>query len=278
MKKLKNIIISLIFPIIFLLLWQMLANKIDKAIVLPGIPPILKILLHPTENLIGIGSILRNIYISFLRVSIGYGMATIIAIPLGILIGSSNLIEKMLMGFLNLFRPVPPLAWVPLVLAWFGIASIATIFNIGPDNSNYVLLNGIKISMVFIIFMGSFFPILTNTIFGIKGVRKTLIDSLLVHGASKMDILLKVLLPGGLPSIVTGLRVGLGVAWMSLVCSEMLPGSVAGIGYLITHAYQLTRIDIVIAGIISISAVSFLIDNIFRIIERRFFKWQSLSK
>ena len=278
MKKLKNIIISLIFPIIFLLLWQMLANKIDKAIVLPGIPPILKILLHPTENLIGIGSILRNIYISFLRVSIGYGMATIIAIPLGILIGSSNLIEKMLMGFLNLFRPVPPLAWVPLVLAWFGIASIATIFNIGPDNSNYVLLNGIKISMVFIIFMGSFFPILTNTIFGIKGVRKTLIDSLLVHGASKMDILLKVLLPGGLPSIVTGLRVGLGVAWMSLVCSEMLPGSVAGIGYLITHAYQLTRIDIVIAGIISISAVSFLIDNIFRKIERRFFKWQSLSK
>lgn len=278
MKKLKNIIISLIFPIIFLLLWQMLANKIDKAIVLPGIPPILKILLHPTENLIGIGSILRNIYISFLRVSIGYGMATIIAIPLGILIGSSNLIEKMLMGFLNLFRPVPPLAWVPLVLAWFGIASIATIFNIGPDNSNYVLLNGIKISMVFIIFMGSFFPILTNTIFGIKGVRKTLIDSSLVHGASKMDILLKVLLPGGLPSIVTGLRVGLGVAWMSLVCSEMLPGSVAGIGYLITHAYQLTRIDIVIAGIISISAVSFLIDNIFRIIERRFFKWQSLSK
>lgn len=278
MKKLKNLFISLIFPIIFLLFWQMLANKIDKAIVLPGIPPVLKILLNPTENLIGIGSILRNIYISFLRVFIGYGMAIFIAIPLGILIGSSNLIEKMLMGFLNLFRPVPPLAWVPLVLAWFGIASIATVFNVGPENSNYVLLNGIKISMVFIIFMGSFFPILTNTIFGIKGVRKTLIDSSLVHGANKFDILIKVLLPGGLPSIVTGLRVGLGVAWMSLVCSEMLPGSVAGIGYLITHAYQLTRIDIVIAGIIAISTVSFLIDNIFRIIERRFFKWQSLSK
>ena len=97
-------------------------------------------------------------------------------------------------------------------------------------------------------------------------------------GAKKIDIFTKVLFPAALPSILTGFRVGLGVAWMCLISAEMLPGSIAGVGYMITHAYQVTRIDIVIAGIVSISTIGFIFDFGFQMIEKRYFKWQRLSR
>lgn len=265
-------------PILFLILWQILAMRVDNVIIMPDINSVGKILMKPNENLISIGSLLRNIYISWLRVMIGYALAIILAVPLGVVIGYSKKIEKILMGFLNMFRPVPSLAWVPLILAWFGVASMATVLGVEAGSTNYSLLNNIKVSMVFIIFIGAFFPIITNTVYGIQAVRKTLVDSALTLGASKFHILTKVLLPGALPSIVTGLRVGLGVAWMSLVCAEMLPGSIAGAGYMISHAYQLTRIDIVVAAIVAISLVGTAIDKVFQVIEKKFFKWQSMSR
>lgn len=269
---------SLMVPIIFLTLWQILAMRINNIIILPDIKSVTNILIKPNQSLIGIGSLFKNIYVSLLRVMIGYFLAIALAVPLGVLIGYSKKIEKILMGFLNMFRPVPPLAWVPLILAWFGVASMATILGIEPGNIVYSIFNNIKVSMIFIIFIGAFFPIITNTVSGIQAVRKTLVDSALILGASKFDILIKVLLPGALPTIVTGLRIGLGSAWMTLVCAEMLPGSIAGAGYMISHAYQVTRIDIVVAGVIAISLVGTSIDMVFQIIEKRSFKWQSMSR
>jgi NitT/TauT family transport system permease protein len=208
---------------------------------------------------------------------LGYGIAAIIAIPLGMLIGYSRFSERLFMPFLNIFRPIAPLAWVPLVLAWFGISSLATIFAV-ENIELYVLLNNIKLSMLFIIFIGAFFPILTNSIYGVKSVKKILVDSALTLGASKKDVFVKVLLPYSLPSIVTGLRVGLGVAWMCLVSAEMLPGSLAGIGYMITHAYTVGRTDVVIAGMIAISAVGGLFDYLYQKVEHKYFKWQSMDR
>lgn len=276
MKRLAKRIIPFILPILFLIVWQGLAGIVDDKIILPSVTSIFNILANPMESLIGIGSLFRNTYVSLIRVMIGYILAILLAIPTGILIGYSKTTDAILSTFLNLFRPIPPLAWVPLVLAWFGITSLATIFNVDIYNPSYSLLNGIKVSMIFIIFMGAFFPILTNTIHGIRSVRKTLIDSALMLGATKGDIFIKVLFPGSLPSIFTGLRVGLGVAWMCLISAEMLPGSIAGVGYMITHAYQVTRIDIVIAGIVSISLIGGIFDFTFQLIERKYFKWQRL--
>jgi NitT/TauT family transport system permease protein len=267
----------IVLPILFIVSWQIFSIRLENSIVLPSVNNVMKILIHPNKSLLSIGSLIRNTWISILRVGIGYAMAALVAIPLGMFIGYFKKVERLLMPFLSLFRPIAPLAWVPLVLAWFGVTSLATIFNIGVGGI-YVLLNNIKISMIFIIFIGAFFPILTNSIYGVKSVRNTLIDSALTLGASKTDIFLKVLLPASLPSIITGLRVGLGVAWMCLVSAEMLPGSLAGIGYLITHAYTLARTDIVIAGMISISLVGGLFDNIFHIIEVKFFSWQRMDK
>lgn len=277
MKRVIKKVTPIIFPVLFLVGWQALSKTIDNKIILPGVNSIIKIITSPREDLISIGSLYRNTYVSLIRVMIGYILAIIIAIPLGVLIGYSKTIERLLSSFLNLFRPIPPLAWVPLVLAWFGISSLASLFKVDIYSSSYSLLNGIKLSMIFIIFIGAFFPILTNTVYGIRTVRETLIDSALTLGARDMDILIKVLFPGAMPSIFTGLRVGLGVAWMCLISAEMLPGSIAGVGYLITHAYQVTRIDIVISGIISISIVGAVFDIIFQKIEGKYFNWQKSS-
>ena len=132
--------------------------------------------------------------------------------------------------------------------------------------------------MIFIIFIGAFYPILTSSIHGVQNVRSTLLDSARVLGAGEGDIFRKILLPAALPSIVNGMRIGLGVAWMCLVSAEMLPGSLSGVGYLITHAYTLARTDIVIAGMISIGVVGAFLDLFFRLIEERKFVWTRLTR
>ncbi len=278
MKRFGYKVMPFIIPVLFIVGWQFLASSIDNNIKLPTINRVLIILLNPMDNLIGIGSLVKNIFVSLVRVIFGYIISIIFAIPIGILMGHSKTVDRLLSLFLSFFKPIPSLAWVPLVLAWFGIASLATIFNVEVRDSGYLLLNNVKLSMLFIIFMGAFFPILTNTVYGIKSVKKTLIDSALMLGASKKDIYMKILYPGALPSIFTGFRVGLGSAWMCLICAEMLPGSIAGVGYMISHAYQVTRIDVVIAGIISIGLVGGFLDLGFRFIEGRYFKWQRLAR
>ncbi|NLL17941.1 MAG: ABC transporter permease [Clostridia bacterium] len=269
--------LPLVLPVIFLLSWQLSAINMDNAMVLPRIDAVLTILLRPTDNLLGIGSLLTNTFVSIVRVLLGYTLAALVAIPLGMVIGYSRLSEKMLLPFINLFRPIAPLAWVPLVLAWFGISSLATIFAVN-NVKLYVMLNNIKLSMLFIIFIGGFFPILTNSIHGVKSAKKIFIDASLTCGADKKDVFIKVLLPSSLPSIVTGLRVGLGVAWMCLVSAEMLPGSLAGVGYLITHAYTVGRTDVVLAGMIAISCVGGLFDYLYQKLEKKHFKWQSMER
>ena len=273
-KRVLHALQSCVLPLLFLLFWQAMAGRVNNSMVLPSIPEVLTILLHPTEKLIGVGSILYNTYISLLRVLCGYACAALLAVPLGIIIGYSKRNERFLLPFLSLFRSIPPMAWVSLVLAWFGIRSLATVFGIPVDAAIYKVVNNMRLTMLFIIFMGSFFPILTNTVYGVQTVKKTLLDSARTMGANTVQLITKVYLPHALPAIFTGLQVGLGTAWMTLICAEMLPGSVAGVGYMISHAYQVTRVDVVIAGMISIGVVGFLIDSLFVIASRCLFKWQ----
>ncbi|HHW98947.1 MAG TPA: ABC transporter permease subunit, partial [Firmicutes bacterium] len=126
--------------------------------------------------------------------------------------------------------------------------------------------------------ISSFFPILINTMFGVRNVRRTLLDSALTLGASQGDLIRKVILPAALPTIFTGLRGGMGAAWGSLVAAEMLPGSIAGLGYLISHAQSYSRTDIVMAGMIAISIIGSALDFLFRLVEEKRFKWQSLAR
>ena len=267
----------LLIPVLFLVLWGAIDRQLDNEVILPGVGQVAALFLQPTESLIAMGSLVTNVVISLVRVLAGYLLAVCLAIPLGILMGYYGTVYRLLNGFLALFRPIPPLAWVPLVLAWFGVASLASMFGV-EEGTAYLYLNNLKLSMVFIIFIGAFYPVLTSAIHGVMGVRSTLLDSARVLGAGEWDIFRKILLPAASPSIVNGMRIGLGVAWMCLVSAEMLPGSISGVGYLITHAYTLARTDIVIAGMISIGIVGAVLDLFFRLIEDRKFVWTRLTR
>lgn len=275
-SRLASLVLPLVVPALFLWGWETAAVKAANDIILPRLTDVLAVLAHPLEPLIGMGSLLANIGISLARVLFGYLAAVALAIPLGILMGYFAPAHRLLNSFLALFRPIPPLAWTPLMLAWFGIASPASVLDleIGPG---YIFLNNLKFSMAFIIFIGGFFPVLTSSVQGVRSVRRVLIESSLVLGASRLDIFRKVILPASWPHVLTGMRIGLGVAWMCLVSAEMLPGSMSGVGYLITHAYTVARTDIVVTGMVSIGLTGALMDQAFRLCERRMLFWRGRS-
>ncbi|MDF2928408.1 MAG: hypothetical protein K0Q75_646 [Anaerospora sp.] len=267
----------MLLPVLFLGLWQAIAMNIVNPVILPAVPAVFAILAAPTQDLLSMGSMVQNIVVSLWRVLAGFVLAVILAVPLGILMGYSRNVFDLLNHFFGLLRPIPPLAWVPLVLAWFGVASLANVFGV-ESGETYLYLRNVKVSMIFIIFIGAFFPIITSTIYGVQSVRNILVDTALVLGAGRRDVFIKILLPAAAPAIVSGMRTGLGVAWMCLVAAEMLPGSIAGVGYLITHAYTVARTDIVIAGMISIGAIGAVLDTSFRAIADRKFAWQRLAR
>jgi NitT/TauT family transport system permease protein len=275
-QRITSFLLPFVVPALFLWGWETTAVRVANDIILPRLGDVLAVLAHPLEPIIGMGSLLSNVGISLARVLFGYLAAVALAIPLGILMGYCASAHRLLNNFLSVFRPIPPLAWTPLMLAWFGITSPATVFNmeIGPA---YIFFNNLKFSMAFIIFIGGFFPVLTSSVHGVRSVRRVLIESSLVLGASRLDIFRKVILPAASPSILTGMRIGLGVAWMCLVSAEMLPGSLSGVGYLITHAYTVGRQDIVITGMVSIGVMGALMDQGFRLCERRMLFWRGMS-
>jgi NitT/TauT family transport system permease protein len=276
-RKTTHYLLTLTTFLVFFVIWSWAAAVIDNAVILPTVGQVADLLAHPGQDLLSMGSLLSNIGISLLRVMLGYGAAVLIGIPLGIAMGYSAVVQSLLGDFLNIFRPIPPLAWVPLVMAWFGIASLADLF--GVDRGQwFIYLNNFKYSMIFIIFIGAFYPILTSSIYGVRNANRVFIDTAKVLGATRMDIFLKILLPAALPSMVNGMRIGLGVAWMCLVSAEMLPGSISGVGYLITHAYTMASTDIVVAGMVGIGLTGAIMDWLFRHVERRFFSWQRLAR
>ncbi len=272
-----RILLPCVAPLLVLILWEVVAVELKNDVVLPTVGQVCVLFMHPNRDLLRLGSLLQNLGMSSIRVLCGYIAGLVLALPLGILMGHSKNFNRFMTPLVEILRPMPPLAWIPLVLAWFGVASFATMFGI-EEGKWYVFFNNIKFSMLIIIFIGAFFPILLNTVYGVSSVRSTLIDSARVLGASDRDIFLKILLPAAAPSIVTGMRLGLGVSWMCLVAAEMMPGSISGIGYVITHAYTVARTDIVMAGMLSIGAVGLALDGAFRYFDAKHFAWQRLSR
>ena len=262
----QGLFFSVLLPLLFAAAWQFIAVTIDKPTILPRLDGVAYVLLHPTTKILITGSLIENTAISLIRVSLGFLLAAAVAVPLGMLMGYFRTAEKFFDSTVEMLRPIPPLAWVPLILAWFGIKGIADVI---PQLGSSVILSGIQISTLMIIFIGAFFPILLSTIQGVKNIPKEYIESARTLGAKRFGLLFKVLVQASLPSMVTGLRIGMGIGWMCLVAAEMMPGSSAGLGYLIWYAYELLRADIIVAGMIVIGFIGFLMDWGFRRIEGR---------
>ena len=276
-NKIINTMLSFVLPILFLIIWQFLAVKLDSPLILPTLDKVVSILANPFDSYIGLGSIPKNIAFSVIRVIIGYFGGVIFALPLGLLVGYYSLASKLLENFVSIFRTIPSLAWQPLILGWFGITSIATVFLI-PYGDSFAFWDNFKISMIFLIALGAFFPTFGITVFGVRNVRSTLVESARVLGAREIDIFFHVLLPAASPQIINGLKMSLSTSWVCLVCAEMLPGSMAGLGYLITHAYELARTDLVVVGMVCIGGIGALFDGVFRLILRKYFSWESKVK
>lgn len=188
---------------------------------------------------------------SMSRVYGGFLLAALVAVPLGILIGRNETIRALLDPFLQLMRPIPVTAWLPLSMILFGL---------GPR------------SAFFLVFLGAFYPILLNTVFGVRGVDRRLFEAASMLGCSPSAQFIRVVLPAALPSIFTGLRLGLGLAWFVIVVGEMT-GVPHGLGAVIMDGRTLSRTDLVICGMIVIGIAGFLSDRIVVMLMNRLLRW-----
>jgi NitT/TauT family transport system permease protein len=257
-------LLKFFLPLILACTWQAIAVYLDKPMILPRLETVGRVLLQPTAKVLISGSLMTHMSISILRVLLGFSLAACIAVPLGIWMGHCRMAERLFDSLVELLRPIPPLAWVPLVLAWFGIRGIADWV---PQLSESMLFSSIQFGTVVIILIGAFFPVLLNTVQGVKSIPAEYIESARTLGARRLSLLFKVLIPASLPAMLTGLRIGMGVGWMCLVAAEMMPGSSSGLGYLIWYAYELLRTDVIVAGMIIIGLIGFFMDRGFRWLE-----------
>ncbi|MCU0968154.1 MAG: ABC transporter permease [Rubrivivax sp.] len=236
----------------FFALWQ-----IVSVVVLPRIDANLVTLMPPpTEvlraawELLQSGELLRHFWASLKREAVAFAYA-LVAIPLGVAMGWSRTMQSLLEPVFEMLRPIPPIAWIPLAILWFGISDLQN---------------------QFIIFLGIFFPLLINTIAGVKNVEHNIVRAARCLGASEFDVLVRVVFRAALPQIVTGVRVGLGVGWMALVAAELV-GATSGLGWLISDARSVLRTDIILVGMISIGLAGLVIDQGLRWVAKKTLPW-----
>ena len=243
-------------PLSVIILWQVLSScHVIPSYKLPS----------PIEIFLGFRDLLvvgvppghylyLHIIYSLLRVALGYAAASLLAIPLGLFMGWSPELLRMVRPLVEVVRPIPPLAWIPIAIVWFGI--------------------GVK-SAAFIIFLGAFFPILLNTISGVTSINPILVEAARTLHAKEKHIFLKVLFPGAVPSIFVGMRIGIGVGWMTLVAAEFTGVREGyGLGYMIMTARDIQRPDEILAGMLVIGIIGLLIDVGLRATESKAIRWK----
>lgn len=197
------------------------------------------------------GSLLKALFISIRRVLLGYLFSSSLGIALGILIGLSTHAQRITGLIIQILRPIPPIAWIPLVILWMGIG----------ENSK-----------VFLIFLGGFFTVLINVIDGIRYTDKKLTEVAAVLETPKIKYITRLVIPAALPSIFTGLKVALGSCWTCVVAAELV-ASTSGIGYMISNARNFGRMDVVIVGMLAIGIVGKIMDTILNAIGNKILAW-----
>ena len=243
---------NLILLAVIILLWQFVSK-----VWLPRIDPQMSVLMPAPSNIavtaagmIASGELFYHLIASLKREISAFFFAAA-AIPLGIAMGWWRLVYKQVNPIMEVLRPIPPLDWIPLSILWFGLG----------DEQNE-----------FIIFLGMFFPILVNTIVGVKNIDPNLVRAARSLGAPEHKLLMRIVLKGALPQIITGVRIGLGVGWMALVAAELV-GANSGLGFLINDARSMLRTDIIMVGMLTIGLIGLLIDTAIRVLSRQLLPW-----
>jgi NitT/TauT family transport system permease protein len=249
--------LALIVPVLLVALWWVATAGRPDGLIPP--PPVVGVALWD----LAFGGInddafsqmlLPDLIASVSRVYGAFLLAAAVALPLGMLIGRIATVRNLLEPTLQLLRPVPVTAWLPLSMIIFGL---------GPQ------------SAFFLVALGAFYPILVNTIFAVRSVEPRLFEAAQMLGVSPARLFPKVVLPASLPGIFTGLRLGLGFAWVVIVVGEMT-GVQTGLGAMIMDARQLSRTEIVICGMVVIGLAGFLSDLAVQALGRRLLAWSPL--
>lgn len=232
----------------FLVLWEVLPRlgAIDPLL----LPPPSEVFLRGWELLLA-GELLGHVGASLWRVMVGFSLAALIALPLGTTLGLLPGLEQYVDSLVHLFRPLAPPAWIPLAILWFGIGDAPAIF---------------------IIFMGTFFTMLLGILSATRGVKKDLVKVGLTLGATPRQAVFHIVLPSLTPAIFTQLRIGLALAWMCVVASEMVAVD-DGIGFMMIEARNLFRTEDVLLGMVVVGALGFSLDLAIRKVEGRVLRW-----
>jgi len=252
-ERIKAILYNLLSLLMVGLLWTLLSAWQNS----PYFPPPASIWdafvrLMTKGDIEGI-MLTEHIWVSLLRIFSGFGAACLLGIPLGLAMGLWPKLYNRTRSIIEPIRFIPPIAWIPM----------AIVFLVGF--SRYV----------FLIWLGAFFPIFITTLLSVTRVHPVHINVAKVFGAKRSYIIRKIVLPSVLPDIATGMRVGLGVAWMCIVAAEMIGGEMVGVGRLILKYAELLRMSEIIIGMLVIGVIGFVMNEIFIIVERYIFRWRS---
>lgn len=200
------------------------------------------------------GTLLQHIEASLLRVEMGFGLAFLVAVPLGLWMGWVSGAYFTLNPLFQMLRPISPIAWIPVAILWFGVGDF---------------------SPIFLIFISSVFPMMVQTTMGVRTIDRRYLRAAANFGVSRWVLFTRVVIPAVLPEIIIGMRIGLGVAWLVVVAAEMIALN-SGLGYLIMDSRNAgNRYDLVIASMIIIGVIGLLLDGLTRLLEQlSIVKWR----
>ncbi len=256
-KNLKKVLSGALSILLCLLLWQALTQfKINLGIVnFSNVPTPIEVV-QAIVQFFQLPIAMAHLRASILRVLVGFALAGFVGVGLGLLIGQYKRVSTFLLAPLEVLRPIPAVAWIPLAILIF------------PSS---------EASMIFITFIGALFPILLNTVHGVEAIDPRLIASAKSLGASEISILREVIIPGALPNITTGLSIGMGTCWFCLVTAEMISGQL-GIGYFTWESFTLQNYSSIVVGMLLIGGLGMLSSALVRWVGKKFTPWYQLRK
>jgi len=231
-------------PLLLLALWT--AASTSSPLVASVIPPPQAVVAALLQRLRD-GALATDVAASLARAVLGMAAAVLVAVPIGVVMGTAPVLRRLLLGPVELLRPISAIAWIPLAILWFGIG-------LG--------------SVVFVIFIGCVFIVLINTLAAVKEVDPDLVKAARTLGAGRAAIFRKVIIPAALPGILLGIRVALAAAWGGVIVAEMIAAQ-EGLGYLIHWGQTTFRPELVIGGMVLIGVVGYGLNRLFVNIERR---------
>lgn len=240
--------------ILFFGIWQFVVDQgIVDSRTLPSPVRIYETFLTKLTKKAPDGNLLSANILASLQVSLcGFLSAVIIGVPLGLLMGWYKILDKTLTPIFEIIRPIPPIAWIPIVVVWMGVGLSAK---------------------VLIIFFSAFVPCVINSYTGIQLTNKTFINVSQTFGASNFTTFIRVGIPSSLPMVMTGIKIALGNSWSTLVAAEMLAAS-AGLGFMIQMGRQFARADVVVLGMVLIGVLGAVLSFIFSLLEKYLLRWK----